>query len=40
MKRITLRWFGHIEQKNTEIFVKKIYASKIVCPIGEEEGQL
>ena len=30
VKRNTLRWFGHIERKNSEEFVKKVYVSEII----------
>ncbi len=32
MKRITLRWFGHIERMEREEFVKKMYMSESVGP--------
>ena len=32
MKRNTLRWFGHIERKNSEVFVRKVYVTKLVVP--------
>ncbi len=32
MKRNTLRWFGHIERKGSEEFVKKDYMSESVGP--------
>ena len=28
----TLRWFDHIQKKNSEEFVKKVYVSEIVVP--------
>ena len=30
VKSNTLRWFGHIESKNSEKFVKTMYMSEIV----------
>ncbi len=32
VKRNTLRWFGHIERKGSEEFVKKVYMSESVGP--------
>ncbi len=41
MKRNTLRWFGHIERKGNEEFVKKVYMSESVGPNsrGRMDGQ-
>ena len=38
VKRNTLRWLGHIERKESEEFLKKVYVSERV--LGGEEGQL
>ena len=35
VKRIQLKWFGHIERKNNEEFVKKVYVSEIDGPSGK-----
>ncbi len=32
VKRSTLRWFGHIERKENEEFVKKVYQSSVEGP--------
>ncbi len=32
VKRNTLRWFGHFERMNSEVFVKKVYVSEIKNP--------
>ncbi len=32
VKRNTLRWFGHIERRGKEEFVKKVYVSERVGP--------
>ena len=35
VKKKTLRWFGHIERKNSEKFVKKVHVSEIVGKKGQ-----
>ena len=38
MKRNTLGWFGHMERKEIEEFVKKMYMSEIECPRKREKS--
>ena len=32
----TLKWFGHMERKRNEVFMKKVYVNETECPRREE----